>query len=380
MKKKIPFIRTGKFTDKNGTPVEITSGSLDKIISSTRSYPYQNGEFPVVIGHPKEDSPAWGWINSNSLIKEKNVLSALADENSFAAEFREWLGKKLYKTVSVSLRPDWSIKHIGFLGAQPPAVTGLPAVEFASSDSDIIIELSESELPQKQLGILSSIFTSLKNYFIEKEGEEKAEELIPSSSLDEMSAPSETKPEDKADEPSQEETPADDVEDERPQDETAPAKKKKEKNFSEKFIALQEELKAARDEAKKLKRDNRRKEHLAFCESMDAVTKIKPAERETVLGLMELLDSSPVMEFAEGDETVSVNPLEAFKKIITNQKSVVELSETAVKEKAVQQKKEGSPAEISKRAMEIKAEAEKSGAAMNFAEAVTLASKEFDIN
>jgi hypothetical protein len=384
MKKKIPFIRTGRFTDKNGTTAEIKPETLDKIIASTRSYPYQNGEFPVVIGHPKEDSPAWGWISKNSIVKEKNILSALADDSSFAAEFREWISKKLYKTVSVALRPDWSIKHIGFLGAQPPAVTGLPAVEFSSSPNDIIIELSEGVLSAKQFGLLSSLFSGIKNYFIEKEGEEKAEELIPSSSLEEMTKPAEETeqkeeavPDDeKAEENSEEETPAG-----KEEEETDPSKKKKgaEKNLSERFIALQLELKAAQEETEKLKRAAKRKEHLAFCESAEAAVKIKPAERNAILGLMEILDSAPALEFSEGDETISVNPLEAFKEIIKNQKPVVELSEIAARDKAVTVKKEGSPAEISKRAIEIKSDAEKLGESMNFAEAVTLAGKEFNI-
>ncbi|HEX2982973.1 MAG TPA: hypothetical protein VHO28_05455, partial [Ignavibacteriales bacterium] len=315
---------------------------------------------------------------------EKNVLSALADDNSFAAEFRQWINKKLYKTISVALRPDWSIKHIGFLGAQPPAVTGLPVVEFSSSPDDIVIELSEGELSAKQLGLLSSLFSGIKNYFIEKEGEEKAEELIPASSLEEMTKPAE-EPEQKdetlPDEEADEEKPEEEIPAAKEEGETDPAKKKKgtEKNLSEHFIALQLELKTAKEEADRLKKEARRKEHLAFCESAEAAVKIKPSGRNAILGLMEILYSAPVLEFSEGDETISVNPLDAFKEIIKNQKPVVELSEIAARDKAITVKKEGSPAEISKRALEIKTEAEKLGESMNFAEAVTLASKEFEI-
>lgn len=377
MKKKIPFIRTGKFTDKNGTPAEIKPETLDKIIAATSSYPYQNGEFPVVIGHPKEDSPAWGWINKNNLIKEKNVLSALADDSSFAREFNEWIGKKLYKTVSVALRPDWSVKHIGFLGAQPPAVTGLPAIEFSAAPDDITIELAEAELSPEEISLFSSLINGIKNYFIEKEG--KPEELIPAISLAEISKHSDESF--KQDETVSGEDEPDEAKTVNEIKEEASAKDGNEKGtpLSERFIALQQELKAAQEETEKLRRETKRKENLAFCESRDAVTKIKPSERNAILGLMEILDASPALEFSEGDETVTVNPLDALKKLIVNQKPVVELSETALKEKALTVKKEASPAEISKRAIEIKTEAEKSGAAMNFAEAVSLAGKEFDI-
>ncbi len=94
---------------------------------------------PVVIGHPKTDSPAYGWVEK--LKKESGSLWAkLRDLNpDFLSAFRA----KTYPNRSAAFK-DGMLRHIGFLGGVAPAVKGLKPVEF-SDNKFFTIEFSESD-------------------------------------------------------------------------------------------------------------------------------------------------------------------------------------------------------------------------------------------
>jgi hypothetical protein len=81
---------------------------------------------PIVIGHPKENATAYGWISD--LKKAGNRLYAKFSD--VVPEFEAAVKKGRYKKRSVSFGPDGSILHVGFLGAMPPAVKGLTDLSF----------------------------------------------------------------------------------------------------------------------------------------------------------------------------------------------------------------------------------------------------------
>ncbi len=117
------IFRAGTHTDSAGDTQDWTEEDLDKIVSS-----YNPGyhEAPIVIGHPETDSPAYGWIEA--LKREGDRL--LAKPRELIEEFKDWVNRGLYKKISIALYPDLSLRHIGFLGATPPAVKGLANVRF----------------------------------------------------------------------------------------------------------------------------------------------------------------------------------------------------------------------------------------------------------
>jgi hypothetical protein len=131
----IPFMRLGKHTDSKGRPFEADDAVLNKIIEMNKGR-----EYPLAIGHPKTDSPAYGW--ADTIKREGDML--YAKSKSMVAEFADWVKKGLWKTISVALNPDMTIRHIGFLGATPPAIEGLTA-EFKADDTGMIIEFSKLE-------------------------------------------------------------------------------------------------------------------------------------------------------------------------------------------------------------------------------------------
>ena len=128
----IPIFKTGTWTDSSGQTRKWTEEDLDRIVEKYNSQ--KEHEAPVVIGHPKDNAPAWGWVER--LKREGNILYAKLKD--VADEFKEWVKKGLYKKRSISLYPDLTLRHVGFLGAMPPAVKGLPDVSFKEGEARTI--------------------------------------------------------------------------------------------------------------------------------------------------------------------------------------------------------------------------------------------------
>jgi hypothetical protein len=129
----IEIFKVGTHTDSKGQTREWTEKDLQEIASL---YDPANHEAPIVIGHPDIDSPAYGWVES--LKVEGGKL--LAKVKDVADEFKDWVSKGLYKKVSIALYPDLGLRHIGFLGATPPAVKGLRQATFSEKAAWIIVE------------------------------------------------------------------------------------------------------------------------------------------------------------------------------------------------------------------------------------------------
>jgi len=120
--------RTGNHTDTSGRERLWDVHDLERIAAS---YNPLEHEAPIVIGHPKDDSPAYGWIESLKVEGDK----LLAKPKQLVAEFMDWVNRGLYKKISIALYPDLSLKHVGFLGAVPPAVKGLAQAGFSKTNA-----------------------------------------------------------------------------------------------------------------------------------------------------------------------------------------------------------------------------------------------------
>lgn len=140
MKDWIAIFKIGTHTDSNGVTKEWTEKELDNIVSS---YDPQKHEAPVVIGHPKDNAPAYGWIEA--VKREGDIL--YAKMKGLIPEFVDMVKKGMFKKRSISLYPDGALRHIGFLGATPPAVKGLPDFAFGD-EGGLTIEFEESDSPQ----------------------------------------------------------------------------------------------------------------------------------------------------------------------------------------------------------------------------------------
>ena len=119
----VPIFKTGRHTSMNGYEKEWTESDLDRIASTYNSQPTDSRhDAPAVIGHPKTDGPAFGFFNR--LERKGNLLyGELRDAKS---EFVKWVKDGHYRKVSPKLDSNMLLKHVGWLGSQPPAVKGLP--------------------------------------------------------------------------------------------------------------------------------------------------------------------------------------------------------------------------------------------------------------
>ncbi len=148
--KKIHIFKTGTHTDSNGVSVSFSETDLQNAINAYNPAIHQA---PIVIGHPKTDAPAFGWVKS--LTADNGNLYAIPEQ--IQHDFGEQVKQGLFKKVSASFYPPNSptnpvkgvyyLRHIGFLGAEPPAIKGLEPIEFNENDKAVELTFDFSESP-----------------------------------------------------------------------------------------------------------------------------------------------------------------------------------------------------------------------------------------
>ncbi len=135
------IFRTGSHTSNNGIT---KSYSLSDLNSIAESYNPQILEAPIVLGHPKSNSPAFGWIESLKVVGDRLIANA----KDIVPEFMEAVKKGLFKKRSVSLDKDGKLRHVGFLGAAIPAVQGLADIQFSEDDINESFEFNNEDNTQ----------------------------------------------------------------------------------------------------------------------------------------------------------------------------------------------------------------------------------------
>ncbi len=165
----IEIFKGGKQIDSNGHEHDGDAVILKALETFKPSY----HEPPLVAGHPKDNSPAFGWVSD---LKEKGG-TLLAKFKDVVPEFSQSVEKGLFKKRSASFYPDGRLRHVGFLGGVPPAVKGLADLSFSDDDQALVFEFRDTD-PWTWESV-SGIFRKIRDYFIEKEGREKADRIIP---------------------------------------------------------------------------------------------------------------------------------------------------------------------------------------------------------
>jgi len=136
----IAIFKPGTHTDAAGNTNTWTEDDVKQMAEAYNNQPDdKRHDAPIVKGHPKTDDPAMGWVEKLKYQGGK-LLAKLKDvDKNFVEEIR----KGLYKKISVRLYSDGKmLRHVGFLGAVPPAIKGLGDAElcefpqFNDNDSD----------------------------------------------------------------------------------------------------------------------------------------------------------------------------------------------------------------------------------------------------
>lgn len=146
------IFKAGNHTPANGITKEFTVEDCQKIVDNYNSN-IDKHEAPIVIGHPKDNDPAFGWIEKLKLVGD----TILAKPKQVVKEFADAVKQGLYKKRSISLYPDLTLRHVGFLGAVPPAVKGLADLKFNDSESPIVFEFNEDTPDSEKARLFNQI-------------------------------------------------------------------------------------------------------------------------------------------------------------------------------------------------------------------------------
>lgn len=318
-KKKIIALKKGSFTTKAGKQFHVDDKILDEIVTATRKLSEE--DFPITIGHPEGSAPAYGWINKNDVERDGDFLSLLAETDNFDKNFLQLLKEKKYKKVSLGLRSDNSIHHLAFLGAESPAVKGLPITQFSADEmKDLVeIELSEAELSKWWFRDLKSLFRNIKNLIIELKDADTANKTVPEFILEGLENPPMIIDKEAVNSFSENFNNEEEME------------KIKElenqiKTLETENAELKSKLSTAKTELSEAKKKEKQLEYDAFLKSDEVKNKVSEANRKKLLSQLELADKADLVELSENANAKPTN-LENAKEIIKSLPDAVEMSE-----------------------------------------------------
>jgi hypothetical protein len=133
------IFRAGTHHGANGSVIDYTEEDV-KAISNL--YDPDLHEAPLVIGHPADNQPAFGWVDELTA----DGADLRAKPHQVEQNFEEAVRSGRFKKISASFYPpdhpnhpvpDASepyLRHVGFLGAKAPAVKGLETPQLADDE------------------------------------------------------------------------------------------------------------------------------------------------------------------------------------------------------------------------------------------------------
>lgn len=292
----IEIFRAGRQVDDAGNTHEFSEADVAAIAAA---YNPALREAPLTVGHPASNLPAYGWVKGLSAAGPVLVMNPHQVEPQFA----EMVGAGRFKKRSASFYPPaspnnptpgrWYLRHVAFLGAQPPAVAGLKDIQFSEGDAEGAISFSETAITQKEILM----------------DEETKKQLAANARL------------------------------------LAEAQ-------SEKAAADAEVVKVRAELAQfaEAQRQSRHAGHVSFAEAQVKAGKILPMDKETAVAVLDQLAESQPVEFSEAGVSKKVAPAEWFKGLIEGAKPLVEFGEFAGGDAGGESTKGMSDADIDKRA------------------------------
>jgi len=313
MKKRIKMLKPGRFTAMNGKVVNFTEADLK---ATAAAYNPEIYAAPFVIGHPKHDDPAYGRIG----IADFSEGFLMGEPDQVDPAFAEAVNSGKFNRVSLSLyEPDspnnpvpgvYYPRHLGFLGAMPPAVKGLGTVSFSEGETGII------ELGDWNDRTIARLLRSLKNKLIEKFGADDAEAALPEWDIEYVQEEA-LRPETKT-----EVTP-----------EPAFAESNKEGSTmltAEQLAAREADLKKREDALKVKESAGVHDGNVAFAEGLVQAGKLLPANKAEVIAVLDFaagFTSGETIEFGEGDAKQTLSPSDILKDLFNAMPKVIEFGE-----------------------------------------------------
>ncbi|MDD5249649.1 MAG: hypothetical protein PHY45_11720 [Rhodocyclaceae bacterium] len=356
--KPIQIFKPGRHTAMSGAVLDFTEAD---VVASAAAYDPAKFEAPLVVGHPKTDAPAYGWVKSVGV--DGGVLFAQPDQVDPA--FAEIVAAGRYKKISASFyAPNapgnpvpgvYYLKHVGFLGAAAPAVKGLRNAEFAAAEEGVVEFADWGDVQN------ASLWRRLRDWMIGEKGLAIADSIIPDYAVSSL--------EDEA----RKETPGDSAS-------ATPAPAFVEPNHQENNTVKPEEAAALTAENAQLKQQAaefaaREKAaklaavhagNASFAEALVKAGKLLPAQSGVCVATLDFFaGQEAVVEFGEGDAKKPIG--DAFKAFLQTLPKQVEFGEFAGGGKIADGDDAGA---ISRAAVEFQESEAQAGRIINIAQAV----------
>ncbi len=345
-----------------------------------RVYDPEVHEAPLVVGHPRDNAPAYGWVKALEVDGDRLV----ARTHQVAPEFAELVREGRFKKRSASfygpkhpanpVPGSWYLRHVGFLGAQPPAVKGLRDAQFGDEGGEVVtVEIEFAEEPgtdddgqrfAEPAWTLARVLRRLREWLIGREGLETADQVIPEYQVEALRALGE-EPETEGAGPAPAFAEEDDAMITKEQHEEALRRAREEaaREAQARFSEQAETLRAREEELARREAELKRAEVTEFVEGLVGAGKVLPADREA---LVAFLAGDETVSFAEGDETRSVPRHEWFRGWLERLPRLVDYAERG----AGEDPPDADPVAIAQRAQEYVEAQRAKGVEVSYAEAV----------
>lgn len=294
--KRIHIFKTGTHTDSHGQTLTFSESDLAAAVAA---YDPNLHQAPIVVGHPKTDNPAYGWVQA--LTGDNGNLFAAPEQVN--PEFSEQVANGAYKKVSASFYPPTSpanpkpgayyLRHVGFLGAEPPAIKGLQPIEFSESDDAVTLTVDFAEAKKSAF---DSFVSAMQTLFF-------GEDNTADTTTHDQNTITNTEKDDAMSDPiTPPVPPAAPTAPATPPVPNAPPTDTADKDAQ--IAALQAKLDAQAQAESAAKAAAAEKENADFSESLVNDGKIAPAEKPLITAMLDALDrdsSHAPVEFGEGD-------------------------------------------------------------------------------
>ena len=290
--KRLAIFKVGTHTATNGQPMIASAEMLQSVADN---YQPDTHEAPAVIGHPKDNHPAYAWVESLSFDEGEGVL--YANFNQVEPQFEQLIKDGRFKKRSASFYPPNHpsnpkagtpyLRHVGFLGAQPPAVKGLKDFTDFSDVEDLpTYEFTEFSKPPDQ--------------------DQKENPMDPKDEKDTTNNGANHTAED-----------------------TKQAEKQAALDAKEKALAEKESAIAAREaEFAKREQDLKENDFSEFADTLIKKGQLVPAEKNAVISVMMDLDSADkTFDFAENGTVNKKTSVDVLKGVLGRLSATVDFSE-----------------------------------------------------
>lgn len=348
--KHIQIFKTGTHTPMKGAAIAFTEQDMRAAVAA---YDRAVSEAPLVVGHPADNGPAYGWVKS--LAFAEGVLLASPDQVDPA--FAELVNNGRFKKISAAFyTPDspsnpkpgtYYLRHVGFLGAQPPAIKGLKDASFAANEEGIV-EFSDWGPSSSGVGM----FRRLREFMIEQFGVAKADAVLPDWEITALQDEAGRAKEPPAAIEQKVEVPPPNQENEemkKTPEEQAEELKRREDALARSEAAFAERATAARHS-----------DIAAFATGLVKAGKVLPKDQDGLVAFMASLPADNVVQFGEGTAKQSIPGDQFIRSFLSGLPQQVEFKEVAQDDGTVKQ--DGAKAsDIAARAVEFQEAEHKAG-------------------